>query len=109
MDILNLMKEFRDQESCLRFIEEKRWKQGVCCIHCGSEKLDTRTSTTLRMVGIVAIVGLAFRLQQEQSFMLTRYLFRKWFLAISILSNAKKSISSCQLVRDLDMNQKSAW
>ena len=33
MDILNLMKEFPNQESCLRFIEEKRWKDGVCCIH----------------------------------------------------------------------------
>ena len=39
MDILNLMKEFPNQESCLRFIEEKRWKDGVCCIHCGSEKV----------------------------------------------------------------------
>ena len=26
-----------------------------------------------------------------------------------MISNAKKSISSCQLARDLDMNQKSAW
>ena len=79
MDILNLMKEFPNQESCLRFIEEKRWKDGVCCIHCGSEKLDARTETTLLLVGIATIVNLAFRLQQEPSSMVPRYLSRNGF------------------------------
>ena len=31
------------------------------------------------------------------------------FLAIGLMVNAKKSLSSNQLARDLDMNQKSAW
>ena len=30
-------------------------------------------------------------------------------MAISIISNAKKSVSSCQLATELDMNQKTAW
>ena len=34
---------------------------------------------------------------------------QKWILGISMIANAKKSISSYQLARDLDMNQKSAW
>ena len=34
---------------------------------------------------------------------------RKWFCAIALIVNAKKSLSSCQLARDLNMNQKSAW
>ena len=34
---------------------------------------------------------------------------QKWFLAIGILFNAKKSVSSCQLARDVELNQKSAW
>ena len=47
MDILNLMKEFPNQESCLRFIEEKRWKDGVCCIHCGSEKVGRKNNNDI--------------------------------------------------------------
>ena len=34
---------------------------------------------------------------------------QKWFLGIALIVNAKKSLSSCQLARDLEMNQKSAW
>ena len=34
---------------------------------------------------------------------------QKWFVAIAIIVNAKKSIASCQLSRDLELNQKTAW
>jgi transposase-like protein len=39
----------------------------------------------------------------------TKIPLQKWFLAIGLVVNAKKSVSSFQLARDLDMNQKSAW
>ena len=39
----------------------------------------------------------------------TKLELRKWFLAISLIVNAKRSISSHQLSRDLDLNQKTAW
>jgi hypothetical protein len=34
---------------------------------------------------------------------------QKWFCAIALIVNAKKSLSSCQLGRDLNLNQRSAW
>ena len=39
----------------------------------------------------------------------TKIELQKWFLAISLMMNAKKSLSSYQLARDLDLNQKTAW
>ena len=39
----------------------------------------------------------------------TKLPLQKWFLAIGLVINAKKSLSSHQLGRDLDLNQKSAW
>ena len=39
----------------------------------------------------------------------TKIALQKWFLAISLVLNAKKSLSSYQLARDLDLNQKTAW
>ena len=34
---------------------------------------------------------------------------QKWFVAISLVVYAKKGLSSYQLARDLELNQKSAW
>ena len=39
----------------------------------------------------------------------TKIPLQKWFLAIALIVNAKKSLSSHQLSRDLDLNQKTAW
>lgn len=44
-----------------------------------------------------------------QSLKIPRIPLQKWFLGIALIINAKKSLSSCQLARDLDMNQRSAW
>ena len=34
---------------------------------------------------------------------------QKWFIAIYIISSHKKGISSCQLAKDPDITQKTAW
>jgi hypothetical protein len=34
---------------------------------------------------------------------------QKWFLAISLILNAKKGISALQLSRDLEVNKNTAW
>ena len=39
----------------------------------------------------------------------TKIALQKWVLAISLIANAKKSLSSHQLARDLDLNQKTGW
>ena len=39
----------------------------------------------------------------------TKIPLQKWFLTVGLVLNAKKSLSSCQLARGLDLNQKSAW
>jgi len=39
----------------------------------------------------------------------TQIPLQKWFVAIGLILNAKKSISSYQLARDLGLNQKTAW
>ncbi len=39
----------------------------------------------------------------------TKIELQKWFLAISLILNKKKGLSSHQLTRDSDLNQKTAW
>ena len=45
----------------------------------------------------------------EPSFQGTKIPLQKWFLAIGLMVQAKKSLSSPQLARHLELNQKSAW
>ena len=42
-------------------------------------------------------------------FQKTKVPLQKWFLAIALILDAKKSISSHQLSRNLDLNQKTSW
>ena len=49
-----------------------------------------------------------FKVTCKTVFHETKIALQKWFVAISLLINAKKSLSSYQLARDLDLNQKTA-
>ena len=49
------------------------------------------------------------KLPRAQCFTAQKIPLQKWFLAISLILNAKKGISSYQLQRDLSLNQKTAW
>ncbi len=51
----------------------------------------------------------SFKVTHGTVFHGTKIALQKWFLAISLILNAKKGISSYQLHRDLDLNQKTAW
>ena len=51
----------------------------------------------------------SFKVTHGTVFHRTQIPLQKWFLAIALILNAKKSISSYQLERDLDLNQRTAW
>ena len=51
----------------------------------------------------------SFNVLSKTMFQGTHLPLQKWFCAIALIVNAKKSLSSCQLGRDLNMNQRSAW
>lgn len=51
----------------------------------------------------------SFKVTQGTVFHGTKIPLKKWFMAIALVLNAKKGISSYQLERDLNLNQKTAW
>ena len=53
--------------------------------------------------------GASFKVTCGTVFHGTKIPLQKWFLAIVLIMNAKKSLSSYQLSRDLDLKQKAAW
>lgn len=115
MNLIEVMQRFPDQESCLAHLERIRWQDKPVCPHCESENVALKNET--QDEGKVGRTGrynchacrASFKVTQGTFFHGTKIPLQKWFLAISLILNAKKSLSSCQLARDLDLNQKTAW
>ncbi|TCD00643.1 IS1595 family transposase [Erythrobacteraceae bacterium CFH 75059] len=109
MNLLTIFKRFPDQEACIEFLEMIRWGDEAHCPHCGSPAVARKSeSGRIGRWNCHACTN-SFNVLSGTIFEKTRIPLQKWFLAIGLLINAKKSVSSCQLARDLDMNQKSAW
>ncbi len=112
MNLIDVMERFPDQETCISFLEHVRWNGNPKCPHCESRKLKRREhETETGRIGRwnCQDCKATFRVLHGTLFHGTKIPLQKWFLAISLIVNAKKSISSYQLQRDLNLNQKTAW
>lgn len=106
MNILEVITRFPDQESCINHLEFLRWQNKAQCPYCKSEQSSKRTGTQRHQCNSCnrsysVLVGTIFEG--------TKLALPKWFLAISIILNAKKGLSSRQLSRDLGINRNTAW
>lgn len=111
MDLIEVMERFPDQESCIAHIEKVRWGDTPRCPHCDGTHVGRRNETKIGAIGRWNChdCQVSFKVVHGTLFHGTKVPLQKWFLAISLMMNAKKSLSSCQLARDLDLNQKTVW
>ena len=106
MNIIQIYKKFPTQKSCIEHIEKKRWQDKAICPYCKSNrttkmKNEARHHCNNCNTSFSATVGTIFHH--------THLDLQKWFLAISLILNAKKGISSRQLARDIEVNKNTAW
>lgn len=109
MNLITVFNQFPTQEACISHLETARWGDNPVCPHCGSDKVARKQEN--HRVGRWNCHGCksSFNVLSKTIFQGTKVPLQKWFLAIAILINAKKSVSSHQLARDLELNQKTAW
>ena len=109
MNLLSIFTRYPDQEACIEHLEKVRWGATPSCPYCGGVSVARKTDSG--RVGRWNCHGCtsSFNVLAQTIFEKTRVPLQKWFLAIGLVVNAKKSVSSCQLSRDLDLNQKTAW
>ena len=109
MNLITVCNRFPTQQDCISYLESLRWPEQPTCPLCGSD--DVARTATIGRVGRLNChkCKSSFNVLSGTIFQGTKIPLQKWFVAIAILLNAKKSVSSCQLSRDLDLNQKSAW
>ena len=111
MNLVEVMECFPDQESCIEHLEAIRWNGTPKCPHCESEHVRRRSERKIGRIGRWNCHNCrsTFKVTHGTIFQGTKTPLQKWFLAISLMANAKKSLSSCQLARDLGLAQKTCW
>ena len=109
MNIVSVFKSFPDQHACIAHLERVRFGDKPYCPLCGSVKVARKAENDV--VGRWNCHGCksSFNVLSGTVMQKTKIPLQKWFLAIALAVNTKKSLSSHQLARDLEMNQKSAW
>ena len=111
MNLIEVMERFPDQESCIEHLERIRWRSDVVCPGCECKNVKRKKEDGEGRVERWHCYecGLSFKVTHGTVFHGTKIPLQKWFMAIALILNAKKGISSYQLRRDLDLNQKTAW
>ena len=109
MNLITVFTRFPDQEACLEHLENIRWGDNPYCPHCGSVRVGRKGESTRIGRWNCFDCHASYNVLAGTIFSKTKIPLQQWFVAICLIGNAKKSMSSCQLSRDLDLNQKSAW
>ena len=109
MDLITVFKKFPDHESCIEHLERVRWPHAPACPICGAMNVGRKADGGRVGRWNCHACHASFNVLSGTIFQKTKIDLQKWFLAISLLINAKKSVSSYELARDLDLNQKTAW
>lgn len=111
MDLIKIMEAFPDQEACIDYLERLRWQGSPECPHCESDNVRRRNESDTGLIGRYNCheCRSTFKVTHDTLFNGTKIPLQKWFVAIGLMANAKKSLSSCQLARDLGLKQRAVW
>ncbi|MDE0332826.1 MAG: IS1595 family transposase [Nitrospinae bacterium] len=109
MKLLKIYIRYPDHESCIEHLESMRFGDEPFCLHCGGLKVARKADGNRIGRWNCHDCKASFNVLSGTIFQKTRIPLQKWFLAIGLLLSAEKNISSHQLARDLDLNQKTAW
>ena len=103
-----LVFRLQDRRYTLQHLERLRWRTRASCPHCGSVDVIRKKEEGQGRVGRwnCRECGLSFKVTHGTVFHGTKISLQKWFLALGLILNAKKGVSSHQLARDLELNQK---
>ena len=103
--LLSVADYFDTVQKCKQALTETRWGDDIICPKCGKHHCKIASNGRIYCThcrhNFSCTVGTIF----ENS----KLSLRKWFFAIYMITSNKKGVSSCQLARDLDITQKTAW
>jgi transposase-like protein len=106
MNIVKIYELFPTETDCINHLEQVRWKGKPACPYCQSQN---STPLPKEQRHHCNNCNTSFSVTIGTIFHHTHLPLQKWFLAVSLILNTKKGISSRQLSRDLQVNKDTAW
>jgi len=106
MDIIEVYRKFPTHNDCLDYLEKARWQGKPRCPYCGSDHCTPMPKEKRYHCNSCFT---SFSVTVRTIFHKTKLDLQRWFLAVSIILNAKKGISARKLAGDLDVNKNTAW
>ena len=106
MNIPQIYKLFPTQEACIEHLETVRWNGVPLCPYCNSKNQSAMPKENRYHCNNC---NTSFSVTVGTIFHKTRIDLQKWFLAVSLVLNAKKGYSARQLGRDIDVTKDTAW
>jgi len=106
MNIIQVYKQFPTQKDCIKHLELVRWNNEPVCPYC---KSTNQTPVNKENRYHCNNCNTSFSVTVGTIFHKTKCDLQKWFLAISLVLNAKKGMSARQLARDIEVTKDTAW
>jgi len=117
MNLIDVTRELSTDEECFSFFEMMRWPDGIRCAVCGNDRI-SRITRKAPSKNKRAQLYQCLEKTCKQQFSVTsgtifhdsRIPLSKWFMAISLIMDAKKGISAKQLQQHLGFGSyQTAW
>lgn len=109
MKLMDVIEDFNTDEKCLEYLSNLRWDKMKYCPYCKSTNVSRHTEKERRSRWQCSNCKKSFSPTVHTIFHGTRLPLQKWFIAISLISDAKKSLSSRQLSRHLNVPVKTGY
>lgn len=106
MDLVEIFQKYPTQDICIQHLECIRWRGAPRCPYCQSSNVSPLPSEKRHHCNNC---NTSFSVTVGTIFHHTHLPLQKWFLAVTLMLNSKKGISSRQLSRDLKVNKDTAW
>ncbi len=105
-NLVELIEKFQSEDKCREYMEALRWPDGPCCPRCQSQSI---SQVTERNQYDCNDCRYQFSVTSGSVFHDTHLPLWKWFLAVYMVCESKKSISANQLKRTIGVSYKTAW
>ncbi|RHZ37350.1 IS1595 family transposase [endosymbiont GvMRE of Glomus versiforme] len=103
--IPDLLTVFPTEQSIINYLEKKKWDGNAISPYDPASKVYKCANNWYKCKNTKRF----FNVKTGTMFARSKLPLQKWFLAFYLFSAHKKSISSCQLARDLNITQKSSY